>query len=138
MAINRRTVSLTCGADGHDEEDVTTYPAPTTVARLSRLYAVRYAGDQLSLTVSEVNPADPDDEDAEVTVGEPLLFIFETDDRLYYPRVAEVVDQDGVAIANEYVTPLITTYRVRVEVDGPVNSTATVDLFYETPGDSRF
>jgi len=138
MTMHRRTVELTCSAvDGHAEEDVSAYPT-SSIALLTRLHAVRYAGDQLALTVSEVDPADEDDEDAEDTPGAMLLHVFETDDKVYYPRVAEVVDQDGAAIANEYVPVILGTTKVRIEVDGPALSTATVELFYETAGDQRF
>jgi len=141
MAVHRKTATLTVASSGdgigHDEEDLNVFPISSRLL-LTRLLAVEYEGDQLDLTVSELDEADEDDEDAVDTPGAMLLHVFETEDRFYYVLGANAVDQDGEAVSGAYQGIPITVPKVRVEVDGPPGSIATVKVYYETAGDQRF
>jgi len=140
--MHRKTVTLTCDVNGYAEEDLNAYPRSSSLL-LTSLHAVLLEGDGgVHLTVREVNVADEDDEDAEETPG-TILFYSDREvtnpDVMFYPRVAEVVDQDGVALANEYVPVRITTRQLRVEVDGgALDQEFDVSVFYTSAGDQRF
>lgn len=137
MAMRRQVAELTCDANGYAEEDVDAFPH-SSVARLTRLYAVKFestdGNSNPALTIRQLD----EDEDGDETPGDILLYIESTDDRLYFPRVAYTVDQEGTAITDSYEPAAIGTEKVRVELDGAEDDAATVTLFYETAGDQRF
>lgn len=160
MSLHKRTATLTIPADAsvtapasarYDEEDIRCTPARDGRVTFLRAVEVSDLVGSPNLTVRELEvwadtsaddtDNEPDYSDEEYP-GKQLFYIEQPEERTYFVVDTETrslrTDEDGAAVSAEYVSKLINTSQVRVELNGQPGESLTVGLIYETAGDQRF
>ena len=141
MGIRKLTADLTFADGGTASEDVA---IRGPVGRWYGLHSVVVTSDEVkkgfSITIYEVDLDDTDDDGVdEEFYGEQLFFIADPfSGKAHYPRLVSV-DEDGQSTDEENILPMIGSRQLRVEANGGTDGgTATVNVYVQTSGDTRF